>query len=559
MLLFAIPIDIQLPNLLVFTRLGGIVKYKFIPKFEMNGLKMKKYFILITALLFSFTLTLLAAPAQLRLGSTETLSGIGVKLRIFRDFSPIPLQFPATRYVRRADKANMFSTVDLWRHRQAASMWRGEGGSMLLGVITLPPPAEKPILEEDATEFFSKMTPPEKWDDKMLLNWVKNFTGLEATSLKEFNRPPLGKTIREVNFTGKGAQNTIAFVIWPSREEKRKFLLQLTASATIEAKQFRKSAEKVINTVEFFRPDASATVRRLNQNTVAESENMQTSREKVIRNIRNLPGWWYLESPNYIFVSNQTDRSGMERIRRQLERGRSCYMNWFPPQVKIDEVSVVRIFNDRDEYLRYAGESMEWTAGYWSANHRELVISPLGQDVSKKIQRKEITETTFHEGFHQYLYYASGKLSYPTWFNEGSAKFFEGIESQGETGQVELPDSNRYTIKRLFASKQEYDLDKLLKMTQEEFYDKKTVSRNYALANALVYYLLKGAPANGEKRYDGIMTRYYHTFCKTKNQETAQKEAFGTIDLKKLSADLTDFWTNERQIKRSIRYKPPKR
>ena len=380
---------------------------------------------------------------------------------------------------------------------------------------------------------------------------------MEAVSLKELDSSPLGRTVREVVFSGKDAQNTAAFLIWPSREENRKFLLLVTSAAARDAGQFRKAAGQLADSVEFFRPDASATVRRLNRNTAAGSETMQASRERVIRNIRNLSGWWYLESPNYIFVSNQTDRRGMERLRREIERARNCFMSWFPPQVRINEVSVVRIFNDRDEYTRYVGGEMEWTGGVWQPVRRELVISPLSWDASEERQREAIAKIAFHEGFHQYLHYASGELHFPLWFNEGCAEFFEGIEFRGATGLVGLPDPLKRRLARLFAFKKKYNLDELIRMNREQFYNRETRDRNYLLANALVYYLLKGAPANGQKEYAGIMSRYYLTFSKTRNPETAQKAAFGTVDLKRLSADLTAFWNDERQIRRSIRYNTP--
>ena len=380
---------------------------------------------------------------------------------------------------------------------------------------------------------------------------------MEAVSLKELDSSPLGRTVREVVFSGKDAQNTAAFLIWPSREENRKFLLLVTSAAARDAGQFRKAAGQLADSVEFFRPDASATVRRLNRNTAAGSETMQASRERVIRNIRNLSGWWYLESPNYIFVSNQTDRRGMERLRREIERARNCFMSWFPPQVRINEVSVVRIFNDRDEYTRYVGGEMEWTGGVWQPARRELVISPLSWDASEERQREAIAKIAFHEGFHQYLHYASGELHFPLWFNEGCAEFFEGIEFRGATSLVGLPDPLKRRLARLFAFKKKYDLDELIRMNREQFYNRETRDRNYLLANALVYYLLKGAPANGQKEYAGIMSRYYLTFSKTRNPETAQKAAFGTVDLKRLSADLTAFWNDERQIRRSIRYNTP--
>lgn len=113
---------------------------------------------------------------------------------------------------------------------------------MLLAAITQPPPDEKAVSEDEATRLFNTAQPPGKWDEAALLGWAGRFTGMEAVSLKELDSSPLGRTVREVVFSGKDAQNTAAFLIWPSREENRKFLLLVTSAAARDAGQFRKAA-----------------------------------------------------------------------------------------------------------------------------------------------------------------------------------------------------------------------------------------------------------------------------------------------------------------------------
>lgn len=75
----------------------------------------------------------------------------------------------------------------------------------------------------------------------------------------------------------------------------------------------------------------------------------------MIQSIRNFRDWWYVETDNYIFVSNQTDRRAMTRLRTELENAREVFADYFPLKIPLQSVSVVRIFNKRDQYKEYVG------------------------------------------------------------------------------------------------------------------------------------------------------------------------------------------------------------
>ncbi len=507
--------------------------------------------------LLLWSLTLGATQAQLRPGLVETLPSAGIKIRVFKGFTPSPLQFPAIYGIRNSDQAKVFSTIKLWQHRVTVGTWSGGDSQMRLASLSIPTPAKnRPeyqyLTESEADQYFSSLQLPTVWSDEARLAWAGSYAELPATALKPPWRSQTNRVmIQEIEFSGNST--TFAFFIWAENNDKRQYMLLATAGKSQNPEQFYQTLRQLVATVEFQRPDSTATVRRLNHSEIPGTQSLQASRDRVIRNIRDLSGWWYLESPNYIFVSNQTDRRGMERIRREIERARGIFSNWFPPQTEITEASVVRIFNTRGEYLRYVGNDMAWSGGIWSSAQRELVISPMSGDASENQQRAVITQVAFHEGFHQYLYYASGEKEFPLWFNEGCAQFFEGIEFKGSAGQIGLYDSRHIALAKLFASKVVPDIEPMLHMDRATFYEDSGRERNYLLASALVYYLLKGAPVCGQKQYADIIQKYYITYSESGNASVAFKVAFEHVDIKKLAQSLAEFWKDDRLVRKSIR------
>ena len=69
---------------------------------------------------------------------------------------------------------------------------------------------------------------------------------------------------------------------------------------------------------------------------------------------------------------------------------------------------------------------MEWSAGHFSALQRELVVMGDAEEDDRERRRDDIRSTTFHEGWHQYLFLITpGNAAVPIWFNEGHATFFD--------------------------------------------------------------------------------------------------------------------------------------
>jgi hypothetical protein len=180
---------------------------------------------------------------------------------------------------------------------------------------------------------------------------------------------------------------------------------------------------------------------------------------------------------------------------------------------------------------------------------RELVILSQGKD---KEQTLRIIQ---HEGFHQYLFYATGMSENAMWFNEGHACLFEAAEVDGR-GHVELPENSRvgHLLDNLDAVTRL--LPKLLHAGRDDFYKGTDQQRslNYTAAWGLVYFLRKGAPAERLTAYSAILDTYLKTLAATRDSEAATTAAFEGVDLRKFQEAFGSFWKKSRGVAR--RYDP---
>jgi len=282
----------------------------------------------------------------------------------------------------------------------------------------------------------------------------------------------------------------------------------------------------------------------------------QESRQRVIDNIKNLREWWYMEGNNFIFVSNQKNQKNIARLKLDLEHARDVYAKYFPQETELKSISVIKVFNQRDEYLTYVGKEMEWSGGVWSPAKAELVISPIDERFPEKARREIVQQVVFHEGCHQYLFYALSERNPGMWFNEGAAQFFEGVDFKGSLPNYEIPEHHLKKITEMFAARPKKDLNALINMDRDAFYgaDKEN---NYLLANALMIYLLRGCVAADKPEYSQIAKKYFEAIRNGEDYEEANQTAFEKIDMDKLSQDLADFWSNKRLIDKAEKLKFP--
>ncbi len=507
-----------------------------------------------------------AAPpmnAAISLGPLIALPTLGIRFKTFRDMKPMPLALPGFRAVRE-DGAKLLSELEWWRFKQSAGVWGSNLARIQLGNVFYAPTGGGAAATE--AELEKKYTPLETMlSAEDLSKWVEEFSGSKVLGIKDKAPSLFGASAVEYDLeTPDPRVVRIGYLLTPGSDRDRRVFVLYDFYNTGKREVFEKAARQSLGSMTFSIPrkddkrlQTGSGGSPLRRNRSPEYE---ASRTRVIDNIRNFRDWWYMETENFVFVSNQKDKRTMLQLRTGLERARSeIYPAYFPQKSEPKAVSVVRVFNDRSEYLAYIGGDLKWSGALWSPRTQELVISPLDDRIPEVYQQMVLMQNAFHEGFHQYLHYAVGEVMPSMWFNEGMAQFFEGIKFRGYRPSIELPELAKRGILPLFQSGTP-DVAALVKLDRSGFYDEKSLSGNYRLAQALCFYLMKGCMVDGNaEKYGRVLYNYYDKLLETGEASEAEKAAWDGIDLARLSNDLKQFWNDDKLVRKAERYNPPAR
>jgi len=474
-------------------------------------------------------------------------------------------------------KSDLFDPLDLWRRDQRAGVWSDEHGNrVVLAVIQDPvPPAfprahvtpdEYKAWQRQAAARGAAAVPAEQ-----VAAWVAKFLGIPAAEpepVKERLSNLRGLT--EYRLAGRPSGHAAyVFTVARSPSSQRsgapsRFLLALEPRPDVEADRTRaallRSFFPSVEGTAAVRPStAAAPPARGREAKPAASPEWLASREEAAASVRNLKGWWVLELPDYLVLSNlKTRRHGLiERLESDLEILRGLYAEHVPARAPITAVSVVRVFDDPAEYERYVGPDYTWSSGLWVPERRELLVRP-GDLGTNREQRERILRTVYHEAFHQYLYYAFDRLAASAWFNEGYAAVFENAEVR--EGRVTLEeDPARLAVLEGLIEEGRVELWTLLHMPYPVFYarNEKTMAENYALAWALVYYLRRGAPLQKPPAWPGLLERYTDELWRTRDPDRATDAAFRDVDPTEFTRQFQDFWKST--ARRSLARRAPVR
>ena len=143
-----------------------------------------------------------------------------------------------------------------------------------------------------------------------------------------------------------------------------------------------------------------------------------------------------IEREHYVTMTD----SGYENLVRSaeaMEQMNAFYREFFAYGTEEDGRTVprieLRIFKDRDEYLKKGQSPVEWSGGQFTGDAVETYVGDTGFD--------GMVGTLFHEAAHQFVSLATSASG---WLNEGLASFFEGtrILSNG-TVIMNLPANHR--------------------------------------------------------------------------------------------------------------------
>ena len=255
-------------------------------------------------------------------------------------------------------------------------------------------------------------------------------------------------------------------------------------------KPFDAMAAKILRTVKFTeRAEIAVDAGDYEESGLRDPEYRAQVRSRLV------DGWYAVDTPNFIVVTNSKRDSLIKDMAQDLEIMREVYVERFPPVEPITAVSTMRYCETYDDYMKYGAPA--GSGGYWNFQQEELVlvdVSTIGKDIIKNNPNlKNVTPlgVLYHEAMHQYFYYANGHLAPASWFNEGYGEFFGGSEIDRRKGVPKRVGYNNFRmawIKRSQRSKAWPDLQTFLQMTQRQFYGASSL-QNYAFAWAFCYFL----------------------------------------------------------------------
>lgn len=532
-------------------------------------------------------LTLLAAAAPTAWGRAPrqktvilspglyvALPGVGIKIRPFRYFSNRPVPSVQTTEYQNRDTGQTVEAYEpeaIWRQDQTVALFQGEYGSITVGVMRyevmdqLPLINQKHVLREVYLAARDKQEPA--WNKDSITRWASTFAGVKVASATTKVR---GMSMRypyvSFSFADQPPEKMQAFLVtMPPADKRKRIFLLFNFNDKGKIRNAPVAAQSCVRSLSLSRtagvekgPDRKFQNRTAMRGAGDRSQEHKRTRQEVIENIRNLKDWWFVETPNYVICSNLTTRKRrtVDLIQDDIEIMRSAYETFMPPIAEVREVSVVRVFKSVEEYRDYIPEAMRWTGGVWMPSRKELVISPLAESRGKEA-RERILSVVYHEAFHQYLYYALGRMTPPVWYSEGHACFFEGsvISHRRKTVEVEEEESRLRRVLRTLDDNREFKISTLLGMSYDEFYGSQDMrAQYYAMSWGLAYFLRKAAPQYPKQNYARVHETTLAALIKAEGRiEPALAAGVAAVDADQLNRDFRDFWRSKTKRRRAAK------
>ena len=529
-------------------RSSGVVKAALCRRQRSSGVK-KAALCRLWAILLALLLVLPAAGAErakrrLKLGRSADLGRVGIAIRPFEGMERLPPPAPPTAVLTDKD-GNRIEAVHrgaYWLYRQTVCLFGGTSCYLALYRPAYPLPDAVPTLQDD------------------LLREADLRAWMEAAPTPDFTDPATRQAWLQAAFgPGEYAEGE-DFIPFRRKEGAQLFLLNRPPApgtawglvlaafpADWEEAACAESLKALAKSVRFSPlADTAAKPRRTPAGTTApeRSTAYQDSRRRVIDSIRALKEWWYIETPHFIVVSNIARRKDVRDLADEAEEIRTTYEKLMPPPCGIDAVSVIRVFDDRDQYNAYIGGGAEWSGGCWIAQRQELVFFVAYEAVKDKKVRTDIAKRTLrHELLHQYFFYALGHNTPPPWFNEGLAQYYEhlSLKSRGRPAFHAEWDTEERALAAF--SVPFWTAAQLRRMDYPEF--QQFHEFTYSAVFAMMYYLMKGAKLDdATAAYAQIPVRYFNTLGRTKDPKAADRAAWEGIDMERFNRDLRAFWEN---------------
>lgn len=503
-------------------------------------------------------------------GTSKNYPNIGLKFPNVRSAKADPVPPPeATSYISvepdTLTRMDLFTPYDLWYRVVCCGRWFDlSGNRLILGRMSyrLPEANEEHVTRQAFDTLLSgaEFTSP---SEELMKEWVESFSGYKVAAAKSL--PQSGAALNAVYYFPCETTNVLIYAFQPSHLEGASnpdwFCVIVIAPGT---RDFGKTKAQVedrligkIETPSRSSKDAGAVVEELEvskKNTLPVDLPDHPVRGEARKSIENYETWWIHETEGFVILSDVSSEMGkpvVTELLKTLPLLKQAFTKLVPPLTREPDVSIIRIFQNPEDYVRYVGEAQAWTGGLWMPARRELVLREVPSTAA-------ISKTLRHEAFHQYLSYAYCLMNTPPWMNEGHACFFENT-SVTSKGKLSFDEDEKFV--RLLQDNMETLLPfipDLMKARYVDFYAGTDAQREmkYALAWGLVYYLQKGAPVERNTEFKSLLPELATALADSQNYPEAMEAVLGGVDMPVFQSNFKEFWTRRRSA--AMQYDPLK-
>ncbi len=505
---------------------------------------------------------------SLSLGRAVELAAAGIRLRPFRGYTQTP-QAPPQAFIYQYDRTKVkfeaYDPKELWLKDQNCGQFKGPGWTVTVARMRYTMPGRMRMLNEQhilAKNFAVARAGHETdWTDQTVKSWVETYAGKVKAVVGKSRGLRLRYPHTKFTFAELPPEEQQAYVLLLPQDKR--VVILFCFEPGLKAAKVEKGIQNVLRSVATFRAreaekKVAAKFQQARGRAPQErSAKFQAARQRVIASIENLEDWWYVETDNYVIKSNMTSRNRtlVKRIQSDIEILRKAYETFIPPIREIDEVSVVTVFNKRDEYLKYVPADRHWSCGLWMPLRRELVISP-SVTGRRNLTLEFILGTVYHEAFHQYIFYGLDYARVPVWFNEGHAMLFEvsRVNRRKRTITVGENEGRLRSLEKVLKAKR-LDLRRVMLLSAPEFYQKHALAENYSVSWGLVYFLRKAAWQYKGRKYAGLCDVVLKHPDKSTDPRKVSQAAMDSVDMAQLAKDFRKFWKSKTKRSRARRYR----
>ncbi len=183
------------------------------------------------------------------------------------------------------------------------------------------------------------------------------------------------------------------------------------------------------------------------------------------------------------------------RVKKELEDILVQYTKLFRYQHK--DKFRVKILENLPTW-EYAGGTPSM-AGFYSPGNRVLFLR-------SDLPYYRLIPTVYHEAFHQYIHaYVGDGVHIPIWYNEGMAKYYEGMERDKNKAKTLNPKKinkrKLRMVKDAIRTRSEIELATLVDATHEQFHEKEKEALYYHQSFAVMFYFMETTRGRAAVKY----------------------------------------------------------